>query len=104
MLVVHYPYAKLTSIISQKVMIQFELPQPTTFQSFFQVSFNDVAELKGLDLPLTEDAFVMLALRRDIMLEELNNITNNLEEKLTYRELYFEVSESLDHNILYIFN
>ncbi|AHM63220.1 hypothetical protein D770_24875 [Flammeovirgaceae bacterium 311] len=85
-------------------MIKFEFHKPRTIRSFFQMPFSRVEELNEADLPLEEDSYIMIAFKSNMMMEELHHITDNFDERLSEREVVFEMFESLDHNILYIFN
>lgn len=85
-------------------MIKFNITPAKTISSFFQISFSQVEELNSLDLSISEDTYIMLAIKTDMMIEELNHIITNLSSRYAEIELTFEVFESLDHNILYIFN
>ncbi|WP_224994312.1 hypothetical protein [Cesiribacter sp. SM1] len=85
-------------------MINFTFHKPRTIRSLFQMSFSRVEELHEADLPLGEDSYIMIAFKSDMTMEELNHITDNFDERFSEREVVFEMFESIDHNILYIFN
>lgn len=85
-------------------MIKFEFAPPKTVTAFYSISFSDVAELKNLDIPLDQNSHILIALKRDMRVEELNYLTDNLDERMLEIGFDFQLFESLTSNILYVFN
>lgn len=85
-------------------MINFEFPASRTISSFFQISFSQAEDLRNVDLPLGDNSHIMIAMKGGMVTDELNQLTDNFDERLSEREIYFEMFDSIDHHILYIFN
>lgn len=85
-------------------MIKFEFHKPRTIRSFFQMSFSRVEEINNAELPLEDDSYILIAFKSGMTKDKLDYIVDNFDDRLSEREVVFEMFESLEYNILYIFN